>query len=323
MTVKLKLDNVIKDLSDDRKSFVKNPEVDFTRNRKFSFEDVIKIVLSMKGNTLSKELYDYFGKDPEVIGSSSAFIQQRNKLNDNVFEEIFYRFNSQFNDDKTYKGYKLCAVDGTDINVFYDESAETYVKPSNNKKDGSSGKGHNQIHLSVIYDLLNKVYVDAYMQSRSKLDERVAFVNMFKNTEYSKKTLFIMDRGYPSWNLFTYFKYKGNADFLIRYPNDLSFLTKDLPLVELDIERTVYISTHAFKKSKKIFGNIDERYFTKIFPRNRVKNQDLDFQNIISYYPEDKIIKIDNMLTQNSLSQKIACKMKKIVKILKMRKYFW
>jgi hypothetical protein len=57
--------------------------------------------------------------------------------------------------------------------------------------------------------------------------------------------------------------------------------------------------------------------------RDNIKNQDLDFQNIASYYPEDKIIKIDNMLTQNSLSQKISCKMKKIVKILKIRKYFW
>ena len=57
--------------------------------------------------------------------------------------------------------------------------------------------------------------------------------------------------------------------------------------------------------------------------REHIKKQNLDFQNLESYYPQDKIIEIDNILTLNSFSQKIACKMKKIVRILKLYKYFW
>ena len=175
----------------------------------------------MKGNTLNKELYDFFGRTPENIVTSSAFVQQMDKLADNLFEEIFHRFNQSMTDMRTFRGYKLYAVDGSDINLSFDKNSETYIDYSH--KDEKEGlKGVNQYHLNAIYDILNKVYVDALLQPRPKCDERRAFINMMNNMSLPTKTLFIADRGYPSWNMFVHFKYKENADYLIRYTHATS-----------------------------------------------------------------------------------------------------
>ena len=82
--IKNLLDDVIADMTNNKTSFVKNPEKDFTRDRKLPFDKVIKIVLSMKGNTLNKELYDFFGRVPEEIVTTSAFIQQRDSRDNNA-----------------------------------------------------------------------------------------------------------------------------------------------------------------------------------------------------------------------------------------------
>lgn len=88
-------------------TFVKNPDKDFIRNKKFDFITTIKFILGMKGGSLNKELYNYFNQNPEEIATSSAFIQQRDKLNDNVFGYIFHAFNESMTDYKTLKGYRI------------------------------------------------------------------------------------------------------------------------------------------------------------------------------------------------------------------------
>ena len=237
------LDNIIADLSDSREQYVKNPGIDFTRDRKLPFEKVIKLVLSMKGNTLNKELYDFFGRNPEEIVTSSAFIQQRDKLNENLFVDLFHRFNDTMTDAKTFRGYRLFAVDGSDINIAYDETSDTYMKPQRTKKDGELSKGYNQYHLNAIYDLLNKVYIEAKITPRQIINERKDFIDMLNNMALDNKTLFIADRGYPSWNVFAHFKYKENADYLIRVKNGQSNLVKNLPMAEFDIDLSTTVTT--------------------------------------------------------------------------------
>ena len=260
--IKQLLDDIIADLSESRRAFVKNPDKDFTRDRKLPFEKVIKIVLSMKGNTLNKELYDFFGRIPEEIVTSSAFIQQRDKLVDDVFEEIFHRFNQSMTDMKTFRGYKLYAVDGSDINIAYDENADTYVNNRNREY-----KGYNQYHLNAVYDLLNKIYIDANLEPKPVADERRAFINILDDMRLTSKTLFIADRGYPSWNLFAHFKHKDRADYLIRVQNKGMNLVKDLPMMELDIDREMIITTRHCNKNKDGF------LFLQI-QKNKMKNRE-------------------------------------------------
>lgn len=243
--IKCLIDDIISDMAANREQYVKNPGVDFTRDRKLPFEMVIKLVLSMKGNTLNKELYDFFGRKPEEIVSSSAFIQQRDKLTEDVFVDLFHRFNQSMTDMKTFRGYKLYAVDGSDINIAYDKDADTYVK---NRHSGYDG--YNQYHLNAVYDLLNKVYVDATLTPKPKVDERRAFIDILEEMKLNGRAIFIADRGYPSWNILTHFKYKNNADYLIRVKNAENNIVKELPMIDLDITKNITVSTNQYDRGK-------------------------------------------------------------------------
>jgi len=270
--VKDSLDLVLDYMEEHKDMFVKNPEKDFTRNRKLSFRDVIKLVLSMKGNTLNKELYDYFGQDAEKIVKANAFVQQRDKIREDAFEFLFGMFNDTMVNAKTYKGYRLLAVDGSDINVAYNKDADTYVPSGRSKVSGVDGKGYNQVHLNAVYDLLNKVYTNAILQSKSKFNERRAFLEMVKNTEHTERTLYICDRGYPSWNIFANFKYIQNADFLIRYPNNGSYVTAGLPQTTLDVMRSITVTTNTHYASTKKSESGNYYAFIKV-KKNKLKNK--------------------------------------------------
>ena len=229
--IKDKLDIIIDYMDKHKELFVKNPEKDFVRNRKVNFKDIIRIVLSMKGESVDRELYDYFGGDIESIYKANVFYSQRERIKEDTFEFLFDMFNLVDKGEKTYKGYRLFAVDGSEIGF-----------PSENTEISEDYES-DLFNLNVTYDLLNKTYTNAILQSKSEINERRALIDMLKNTEHNEKTLYICDRGYPSWNVFTHFKYTQNADFLIRYPNGGSGLTLNLPDKDLDFIQEVVIST--------------------------------------------------------------------------------
>ena len=60
-------------MSTSLENFVRNPLKDFIRKRKLHFEDIINLLLSINGNSLSKELLDYFQYDSNTA-STSAFV---------------------------------------------------------------------------------------------------------------------------------------------------------------------------------------------------------------------------------------------------------
>lgn len=67
--VKGKLNSIINEMAKTPESFVKNPNKDFVRNRKLSFETVMKLLLSMGGSNI-----EYFKYDVDTA-TASAFVQ--------------------------------------------------------------------------------------------------------------------------------------------------------------------------------------------------------------------------------------------------------
>ena len=94
-------------------------ECDFTRKRKLPFPDVIMIILSMAGDPLREELLHYFDYDSDTA-TSSAFVQARSKILPEAFEELFHSFNNAYPCSETFKGYRLIAIDGSNLNIPYD-----------------------------------------------------------------------------------------------------------------------------------------------------------------------------------------------------------
>ena len=74
--VKYKLTSIIKEMGESTELFVKNAGKDFTRNRKLTFEYVINLLLSMGGNSIYRELLEYFKYDSKTA-TSSAFGSMR------------------------------------------------------------------------------------------------------------------------------------------------------------------------------------------------------------------------------------------------------
>ncbi len=190
---------------------VKHPEKDFTRSRKLPFDKTIKCILQMEGKSLGNELISLF-PDPREIPSVSAFIQQRDKLAPDAMETLFRSFacsvdNAVSND--RYLGYRLLAIDGSDIHIPTDPSDKKSFFP------GSNGQApYNLLHLNAMYDILNRTYVDAVIQGCMEENEHAAFCSMVDRSLIDR-AIVIADRGYGSYNNLAHAAEKG-WKFLIR-----------------------------------------------------------------------------------------------------------
>jgi hypothetical protein len=202
--IKENLNTIIKRMSKNAENFVKRPGKDFTRKRKLPFAETLKILLSMGGNSLSSELLEYFNYSVETA-TSSAFIQQRSKINDSALPFLFRQFTNTFRNLETHKGYRVLAADGSALNICTNPGdAETYFQST------PEYKGYNQLHINVLYDLCSKLYTDIDIQPRRKMNENLALVGMIDNSQYPEKTIIIADRNYECYNTFAHIEQMGH-----------------------------------------------------------------------------------------------------------------
>jgi len=73
--------------------FAKNPDADFTRNRKLDFENLLRFLIVKESDNTANELLKYFNHGADTI-SNSAFYQQRKKLLPETFPFLLHSFNS-------------------------------------------------------------------------------------------------------------------------------------------------------------------------------------------------------------------------------------
>lgn len=207
--VKTNLENVVSEMDNCSCLFSKNPEKDFTRKRKLDFKKMINILLSMGGKSLKLELMDNFSYDTDTP-TSPAFVQQRNKILPDAFQYLFHEFTKKSMSPKLYNGYRLLAADGSDICIYHNPSDEETYFPN-----GPKAKGFNLLQLNALYDLSNRVFVDAHILPGRKMNERQALVDMIKRADSKEKTIIVADRGYENYSVFEHIKQKG-WNYLVR-----------------------------------------------------------------------------------------------------------
>lgn len=93
-----------------------DPISDFTRSRKLPPDVLIKFLIQKQIRSCNSELSDYF-LDSKSLPTSSALLQQRNKLNPSTLKRIMDLFTSSFDNFKTFKDYHILAQDGSDVNI--------------------------------------------------------------------------------------------------------------------------------------------------------------------------------------------------------------
>ena len=270
--VKEKLMEIIKKVSQEKELHVFNPATDFTRKRKLNFEKMLLLLHTLSTQTLTYELMEYFDFELSETPTSSAFIQQREKIKISAFDSIFKGFVKEFYPHTVENDYKILAVDGTDINIAYNPNCKRSFNQS--LKDS---RGYNQLHLTALFDLKHKMYLDFVIQGKREHNEYKALNEIVDHSDIGGKVLLLADRGFESYNVFEHINKKG-WNYAIRvkdiYSNGIcsSF---ELPDGEFDITVEKILTRKQTKLTKG-----DRKY--KFLP----SNSHFDFfDDTQQYYP--------------------------------------
>ena len=183
-------------------------DVHFTRApRKLDFKEDMKILLSCGAASMKKELYEYFDYDEDTV-SLPGFIRSRAKIKEEAFKELMDSMNKAYPCDKTYNGYRLLAVDGSQLPISTDRNDDDTYKGQSNTK------GCNLYHINCLYDILNHRYLDNIIQPLKKENEMEAMWTMAERYK-GDKAIFIADRNYATYNNMEHIRKTGHK-FLIR-----------------------------------------------------------------------------------------------------------
>jgi hypothetical protein len=192
---------------------------DFTRNRKQSFSGTLLFMFNLLRKSLAVEI-DAFVRHLNTKLSAgissfttSAFIQNRKKINPEVFKHlssvIIENFYTADNEDlKLFRGFRVLASDSSIITLpFTEELKSRYGIAVNAVRLDVV-----QARTSVLYDVLNGLALDTELDhvNTSERDLALRHTHQWKSND-----LIIYDRGYPSFG-FIYEHIRLGVDCLIR-----------------------------------------------------------------------------------------------------------
>ena len=249
--VKTALFDAIQALTDYKWLFSSRPGRDNTRNRKFPFQNMISSVLAFKAGTLNHEIMDFYGLDPS-IGSASAFIQRRAQILPEAFETLLHLFTSKVDAGKLFRGFRLLAVDGSDLQIAANPDDPDSFFPGTDDQ-----KSYNLLHINAMYDLLQNIYVDAIVQKRRNADESGALIDMVDRSDILN-ALLLADRGYESYNNLAHIQENGWS-FLIRIKDNTTGIASGLSLPDSDIYDIPFHLELTRKQTNAVKGLLKDR----------------------------------------------------------------
>lgn len=197
---------------------------DFTRKRKLGFAEVSSMILKGMKRGLHAGITEFLeGTKTEVEEySKAAFCKARQRIKPSAFEDLFRTTAISFYETpeyKTFNGYRVCAIDGSDINL---PNTKELLKIYGSEPY-SNGSTQVQSLVSCLYDVLNHVIIDASMNHYQSNERKLALEHLSKLDEIrTEKELLIMDRGYPSEELMRAIEDKG-FKYLMRVNKDNFF----------------------------------------------------------------------------------------------------
>ena len=271
-----KIGSCIKQIAASKENHVHCPAKDFTRSRKISFSDCMMSVVCMHGGTPFSEILEYFPRNMDVP-TVSAYLQQRAKIKQSAFEELFNATITLHQEAKSYQGYRLLAADGSDVQIPTNPNdTDTFFPGTNGQKP------YNLVHLNALYDILSNTYQDAVVQDRLKFAEHGALNQMVDRSRITRAIL-TADRGYESYNIMAHLQEKRWL-YLIRVRDiDKGGIISRLDLPgdeEFDLDIDLQMTRKASKKTKELFE--DRNHYRYIPPNSR-----LDYLPLRSEYTQD------------------------------------
>jgi len=189
-------------------------ENSFTRTRTLPFTTLVTYFLNLTKGSYQQELDNFFAvmnsdKSPTQVVTKSAVTQARKNLSHTAFIDLNHQvvasYYDHFSDVKTWHGYRLCAIDGSQIRV----PDEPDIVDAFGVNPGKENQKDCPLALvSVYYDVLNHISIDSSI-NHTKASERACAA---MHLQYAQPNdLSILDRGYNAFWLYTLYKAKNQS----------------------------------------------------------------------------------------------------------------
>lgn len=201
----LNLENLIRN---EKESYILEKNK-FSRNRETSFKDFVYYILGNRGKTTILELDEFFNikkRGNIVTISKQNLSKQRSYLSPLIFKDTIKNalkeaYSSDNNDLDDFKGYKVFAVDGSQLELpNTPQTKEEFEVPLRALKETDTPKAR----ISVLSDVKNDYIIDSTISSIRVDELSLAFENIENASEIVdlRKGIIIFDRYYASTELF-------------------------------------------------------------------------------------------------------------------------
>ena len=259
-----KLKSSLTEVEKIKELFIRNPGVNFTRERKLPFGSVINMMLKFSGQTLQNEISEFFvppGNVPESVPTKSAFIQQRGKILPDAVKYLMWTFSDALPFLKTFNGYRLFACDGSDVPIPRNTDEEAYSVTTREDR-----KSYNMLHINGLFDIMNRIFVDCIVDPGMHARERLALETMVSRIKEPGKAIIIADRGYEGFNCIAHL-IENKVKFAIRAKDiDSNGFLQALHLpssdeFDVDIQRTLTFNIPKDHKNDPSYVKVYRGFF--------------------------------------------------------------
>lgn len=180
----------------------------FTRSGKINFQSLILFMLNYTKKSLQIELDGFFKMINDQTITKQAFSKARQKILPIAFIKLADAITTWFYEDddfKTYKGYRLMAVDGSILELNNSETLrQAFGYVENQKVKLARAKS------SCLYDIENSMIVTSIIAHYKTSERDLALEHIQKLKLFGlKNDLILFDRGYPSTKLISYLENNG------------------------------------------------------------------------------------------------------------------
>ena len=220
----------------------------FTRNRKMPFCDVLCFFFDMRKTSLQTRLNLFYKGEKRPMISQQAFSKTRNHFDHSPFETMVRSFVAEEYlgnyELPTWNGYHVLAVDGSYLQL--PKTAELA------EKFGIRGSCEHCVSagISVLHDVLSGWPIDPIithsdMNERKECEKHLEYLSR-ELPKIAKKSLLLIDRGYPSEDLLKTIESKG-MKFLARCKSNYCKKTQDAPMGDSIVELNGGLKFRVFK----------------------------------------------------------------------------
>jgi len=179
-------------------------EKDFTRYRKLPFHVLIAFLINFVRGSYQDELDKFFKTIHRVdvakrIVSKAALAKARMKLKFEAFVELNMHLINYFEKHfkpRTWFGFRLLAMDGSLTRLPQTDAIIQHFGVWNCRQGAPSPMAR----ISQLFDVLNKITIDAIINPKSVGERELAAQHLLKSMP---NDLVLLDRGYPAWWLFS------------------------------------------------------------------------------------------------------------------------